>query len=181
MSFNLISIDPGNNTGITVFNINAVTLEINFIESSTYTLNSYIDEESNTKLLDRCMYLNKLLLNYLNYYNPLVIAYERAFMNVRFPNSIIQLSNYINTIEMSIRKYDPWIKVLSYPPKYIKKYVGAGGEAMKDDMKTNLSRISEISSKINLDNLTEHSIDSISIGYVGLNEVRQYNHMLWSL
>lgn len=181
MSFNLLSIDPGNNVGITVFNIDVLTLNINTIDTATYTLNSYINENSSTKLLDRCFYLNSLLTSYLNYYNPLVVVYEQAFMNVRFPKSIIQLSQYINTIEMTVRSYDPWIKVLSYAPKYIKKYIGAGGGAIKDDMKNNLKKIEEINSKINLDILTEHSIDSISIGYVGLNEIKQYKHILWSL
>lgn len=181
MTFNILAIDPGNNIGISVLTINAITFEIVNIETSTYILSNYINDETDDTLLARCLYLNNLLDSILEYYKPTLVVFEEAFMNVRFPKSIIQLSQYINTIKNTIKLNNPWTKILSYPPKYIKKYVGAGGSAEKDDMRTNLKKIPEISKLINLDDLTEHSIDSISIGYVGYNEVKEYKHLLWSL
>lgn len=178
--FNIMAIDPGNNIGISILQINVNTLEIMSIISFTYVLSDYIDETSNTKLLDRCIVLNKILLTTLNNFNPLVVVYEEAFMNSRFPKSIIQLSQYINTITTTIRNYNSWIKVFSYPPKYIKKFIGAGGTAEKDDMKKALLKIPEVHTKINLNNLTEHSIDSISIGYIALKEIRECQYILWS-
>lgn len=179
-TFNILSIDPGNNIGLSILTIDINTLEILDIISITYVLSDYIDDESIFKLTDKCLMLNNILLSNLNYFNPLVVVYEEAFMNSRFPKSIIQLSQYINTINLTVKNFNSWIKIFSYPPKYIKKFIGAGGSAEKDDMKKALLQIPEIFTKINLNTLTEHSIDSIAIGYIVLKEIRQQQYLLWT-
>lgn len=179
--FNIIGVDPGNNLGISVISVDVVDLDIVEVSSFTYTLNRYVHDDSTNVLLDRCLKLNQIITGVIEEYDPLIVGVEAAFMNSRFPKSVMQLSQYVGTVEMAIRNSNPWCKIFKYPPKYIKSQVGAGGSADKDMMKSNLQSIESISSLINIDNLTEHSIDSLSIAYVAYEDIKQHPYYLYIL
>ena len=93
----------------------------------------------------------------------------------------IQLTQYTSTIELAIRDVDSSIKILKYPPKWIKKYVGAGGTAAKDDMLSNLQTIPVINNLLPLNKLSEHEIDATSIAYVLYNDILVQPWLLYML
>lgn len=170
--YNVIGIDPGNNLGIGILHIDCDTNEIIGISSQTLVLDSFVNDTDYNVLLARVHKLYDIVTGLNINYQPVVLSLEAAFMNSRFPKSVIQLSQYVNTIELATRLSNPWCKIFKYPPKYIKSSVGAGGAADKNDMKANLLNIPEIASKIDLNTLTEHAIDSLSIAYVTYKELQ---------
>lgn len=179
--FTIIGIDPGNNLGIGILHIDVTTMSIVAVESRTYILDKLVDDNSYNRLLDRCNNLFNIVKN-LNYeYRPIVLGLEAAFMNSRFPKSVIQLSQYVGTIEIATQLNNYWCKILKYPPKYIKSMCGAGGSADKDAMKKNLLLIPEIANTIDVNNLTEHAIDSLSIAYVVYKYILENPYILYTL
>ena len=179
-TFNLIAIDPGGNTGISVYTINAKDLSIVSISTSTLILNNMITEsETVDTLLLRLEYLNSYITGLMKTYNPIVVAMEAAFANSKFPKSVMQLSQYIATIQLAIRNVNPFTKIFNYPPKLVKKLIGATGNADKDSMANNIYGVYEISNLINPNLLSEHEIDSLSIGYICLEEIRNNPFLLY--
>lgn len=180
-TYTIIGIDPGNNLGISVLYIDCYSNAIKHIDSMTYVLDSYVEDETYNVLLERLMKLKEIVTNIVSYTRPVMVCLEASFMNSRFPKSVIQLSQYVGTIEVTTRSVYPWSKILKLPPKYIKARCGAGGTADKDDMRNNLSKIPCIASNINLSYLSEHSIDSLAMAYVAYLEILNNPYFLWSL
>ena len=179
--YTILGLDPGNNLGIGVLQVSTETNEILDVTSQTLVLDKYVEDETYNVMLARVQKLHNVVTHLNTIYQPLVVSLEAAFMNSRFPKSVIQLSQYVNTIELASRLSNPWCRILKYPPKYIKSVVGAGGTADKNDMKNNLLKIPEISNKIDLNLLSEHAIDSLSIAYVTYKELQLNPHYLISL
>lgn len=177
----ILGVDPGNNLGIGVLTVDLDTSAILCVDTSIHVLDSYINPLSHDTMLDRCMVLGNIITEYMKCYNPLVVGLESSFMNVRFAKSVIQLSQYVMTIEMSVRKYDYWTRLFKYPPKMVKALVGAGGDAGKSDMLSNMKKIPEISNLVNLDLLTEHEIDALSIAYISYKEIIKNPYYLLTL
>ena len=171
--YTVLGLDPGNNLGIGVLNISTETNEILSVTAQTLVLDKYVEDETFNVMLARIQKLHNVITQLNMIYQPIAVSLEAAFMNSRFPKSVIQLSQYVNTIELASR--------LSYPPKYIKSVVGAGGTADKNDMKNNLLKIPAIADKIDLNLLSEHAIDSLSIAYVTYKELQLNPHYLISL
>lgn len=180
-TYTIIGIDPGNNLGIGILHIDIETNNIVRIESRTYVLDNYVEEASFNVLLERNMKLKEIVKGLVETYRPVLFCIEAAFMNSRFPKSVIQLSQYVGTIELTIRSTNPWCKILKLPPKYIKARCGAGGNADKNDMRTNLQVIPVIANTIDLTFITEHGIDSLAMAYVGYLETEDNPFILWSL
>jgi len=178
-NFYLLGIDPGNNTGIAIFEISALTLCIVNITTATVVLNDIASP--NLPLgLGRNVMLNKVCDRLACEYQPNVVAMEAAFLNVRFPKAVMQLSQYVSTIENTFYNNNNFVKLYKHPPKYVKKYIGGGGNADKDAMLLAVKAIPEVFENINLDRVTEHEVDAIAIGYVTLAMLRQYPHLLIS-
>ena len=177
----IMGVDPGNNLGIGILTIDLDTSAILGVNTNFHILDSYINPLSHDTMLDRCNKLNGIITENMKCYNPLVVGLESSFMNVRFAKSVIQLSQYVMTIEMAVRNYDYWTRLFKYPPKMIKALVGAGGDAGKNDMLTNLKSKSELTKFVNLDLLTEHEIDALSIAYVTYKEIINNPYYLLTL
>lgn len=183
-TFKIIGIDPGTNTGISIYTIALPTFEIINIETKLYVLKNLVPDPTEDTIYYNHMYertklLYSIIQNIIIEEQPLAVAYEAAFMNTKFATAVIQLTQYTSTIERSIRDYDKNIKILKYPPKWIKKYVGAGGTADKDDMLSNLRTIPVINNMLPLDKLSEHEIDATSIAYVLYNDILIQPWMLY--
>jgi len=175
--FNIIGIDPGNNTGIAIYTLND-KLEIVNVSTHTIKLSDVVSHEEYT-LLTRVAYLSSVVEHLSVTYNPLAVVLESAFLNMRFPKAVIQLSQYTAALEQGFYKNNSFIKILRYPPKYIKKHIGATGKADKDDMLTAVSNIPEISRYLTT-GITEHAVDAMAIGYVGIDYFRSYPHKLYT-
>jgi len=177
-NFYIIGIDPGNNTGISIFELSSIDMSILSISTYTVILNNMI--VGMDILLERNLALNKICSCLYDMYIPKAVAVEAAFLNSRFPKAVMQLSQYTSTIDQAFYNKDNFIKILRYPPKYIKKCIGGGGNADKDGMLRAVKNIPELLNNVNLDRLTEHEIDALAIGYVSITELRRSPHILMS-
>jgi len=178
-TFRLIGIDPGSNSGVAIYHIDPVDMSIVHIETVTYALNN-IAPMADDFQLSRVMTLGNLCDRLQEHYQPVMVALEAAFMNSRFPKAVMQLSQYTSAVERSFMTKDPFIKLVKMAPKYIKRYIGGGGNANKDDMTAAVSVIKEVSDKVDLSALTEHEVDALAIGYVALTQIREHPHILIS-
>ena len=166
--------DRGNNTGIAVYTIALPDYKIINIEAMLYCLDHFVPDDDSiysNKMYDRCELLSKIIYEILNIYNPLAVAYESAFLNSKYANAVIQLTQYTATLDRTIRYYDTFTKIFHYAPMMIKKKVGAGGGANKNDMLDNAKTIPILKEKLKLEELSEHEIDAASIGYVLYNDI----------
>lgn len=172
-SFNIIGIDPGKNTGISIINVNIDNLTINNIETLRIKLDR-TEYEYNNEFINNIFYLKEHMINLLNTYNPVAIGYETAFLNSKFPNAIGQLSQYTCIIDMVSREYNPFIKIYRYAPMLAKSLFNktVGGKADKSDMLTALKNNIELNSFVKLDNITEHEVDAVAMGYITLQKIR---------
>jgi len=175
--FKIVSIDPGNNIGIAIYTIDSNTYKVYSVQTHTVVLDLHVEKSSN-QLTSRVYYLNKYFSELLEYHRPLAVVEEAAFLNNRFPKAVMQLSQYIAAIDIAIYSYSSNTKVFRYPPKYIKRFIGAGGNADKNDMLKAAKKIPEINDNIKLDMVTEHEVDALSIGYVFIQELRQHPELL---
>lgn len=176
-SFTILGIDPGTNTGVSIYTLDNDTFEIIDIFSYTIWLNNLINPLGNVRR-DRLFELKNKILHILQIYQPLVVAYEAPFVNNRFPKSAIYLTEYTTTLCNTINDFNSDILIYSYAPKEIKYYIGATGKADKNDMFNAISNINEITKFINIKELSEHSIDSLAIGYIMCKEIQEYPTLL---
>lgn len=178
-TFNIIGIDPGNNLGISVFNLD-LDYKIKFIKTHFYVLEDYGSTVSNDKKLAKLLFLQNIPSYLINMYQPVAVGVESAFMNSRFPTAVMSLSQYVSTIELAFKNNNPFIKLFKYPPKYIKKFINTG-DANKKDMLSGIKKVKEIMDVFDPTGKTEHEIDATSIAYVLLNEIRNYPLVLCSI
>lgn len=177
--FNLVAVDPGSNTGVAIYSLDPVTLSIVSVDTFTYALNNYVSEHIDIGL-ERNQLLGGMCSRVSELYRPNVLAMESAFLNSRFPKAVMQLSQYTSTVEQTFYRMNNFIKIYRYPPKYIKRYIGAGGNADKDDMTAAVMKIPELSDKLVFNGLTEHEIDAVAVGYITVTYLRRYPHLLIS-
>lgn len=179
--FYIVGIDPGSNVGVSIYGIDGYTLNIVTIETFVIPLENYIAPYATDKLTSKLGYLSNIMLDICVRYNPLVLAVEEAFLNMKFPLAVMQLSQYLGIILNTFVGYNPTIKVFKYAPRYVKRLFNAGGNADKDDMTKALLTVDEITSKYNVLGLCEHEVDALAIGYVTLSECRRYPLVLYAL
>jgi len=171
-TINILSIDPGTNMGITIFTVTVPNLEIVGIMTTVVDLSTMTHPDPMVdNLLLRTQVIQDYIRGIMRTYQPRVLAMEAAFVNSRFPKSVMYLSQYIGAISLTVTEMDPFIKIFNYPPKLVKKIMG-GGKSNKDDMKDAVKKIPELTKFINPEYITEHEVDSMSIGYTYILEVR---------
>lgn len=180
-TFNIVSIDPGNNIGISIFTVSLPDYKIINIETKFVILENNISKTAHDKILDRLQILSNLVTELITIYNPVAFSVEAAFLNVRFPKAVMQLSQYVAIIEHTMIQLNPYIKIFKYPPKYIKARSTGSGNADKDGMLLGLNKVKELSSKVNLNLVSEHEVDAVAIAYTALLEIRAYPFILYAL
>ena len=173
----VIGIDPGSNTGVAIYTLNAETFKIISIVTHTITLECHIDTEAGSKQIRKVMYLSSRIKLLIEQYNPIAIFSEDVFVNSRFPLAAIYLTQYLTAIEMAIKQYSG-IKFFKIAPKLIKKMYSGGGSSDKDDMLTATINHPElknylIRSDLRSEYYTEHEVDAVAIGYIGLSYIRE--------
>ena len=178
-TFNILAIDPGTtNIGVSIFEINALDLSINKIETILIDLNIGLNEiELQDLLLTRLNKLHNRIKELVEYYRPNMVAIENSFYFKMRPGAYGPLSQSIMAIELAIQSVNPNIRIFKFAPKLIKKLSTDGGAANKDDVLSGISNISEIVNKINPYLLSEHEVDSLAINYTLLDFIR-YNQVI---
>lgn len=182
-TINIIGIDPGNNIGLAVYTVSIPDFKIVDIYTETFILDNNIVNyrNNNDTMINRMLLLQKYITSVAEFYKPTAVGLEMAFLNMRFPKAVIQLSQYLAIIETTFFNILPFIKIFKNPPKYIKKYIGATGKADKDDMMNIVASINDISSMTNIANKSEHEIDALAIGYILLQDIKSKPYLLYAL
>ncbi len=170
----IVAFDPGSQMfGVAVLDFNIETLEI--VSTEAWTLNAaklagkntWIEELEGNKA-SRLHALHIALVRLFNYVQPLEIASESPFINQKFPQAGLVLTEVITTIRTAVRQHDVWKVLELIDPPTIKMAVGAPGNANKDVMKEKiLSLIPQLnySGEVPPEQLDEHSIDAIAVAY----------------
>lgn len=173
--YHILGIDPGNNLGISIYQLDCENNIIN-IHTECHILENYICSLTSDLFSSKLIAIQTIINNLLTIYNPLAVGLESAFMNIRYPKAIMNLSQYVAMIDTTIINYNSFIKIYKYAPKYIKHKVSTG-DANKNDMLTSILKIKEISPFIR-SNVTEHEVDAIAIAYVLLTNIREDSLLL---
>lgn len=171
--YSIIGIDPGSNLGVSVIIVDGVTNKIKDVITNTIYLNASIN---NNVIVDRLNYLRSYLEAILSYYNPVSVCMEAVFMH-RFPQAVIQLSQYTAFIESTIYNYNPYIRFFKLAPKLIKRLI-CTGDAKKDDMAKALSKIKELKKFLSEDK-TEHEYDSLAMAYIAYCKIKEHPELLF--
>jgi Holliday junction resolvasome RuvABC endonuclease subunit len=180
---NVFSLDPGT-TNLGLANITYDLKTKSILSVWAHTLNSdklpHFDEfdlENHTDRAERIYRLAMGAVKFMDLFSPHILVCEAPFFNRLRPGAYSALVECITTIRMCVNQVRPDIPFNMIEPTLIKKIVGANKVAKKDNIKDQvkeavLSNLA-ISSTLNLDNrlyktgqdLDEHSIDAIAIGY----------------
>lgn len=174
----VLSIDPGTNyTGVTFWTLDDYTLDIIDINSFTIDLTTISYEVERFKIVQRINMLTNILEKWIDIYKPYYLVIEAGFINMLRPAAYGPIANTIFAIENLFIAKSGTYNVIEYPPKYVKQYVSVG-TADKDDIKSAVSTISDITKFVNIDDLSEHAIDSLAIGYTFIDTIRKYPEIL---
>lgn len=168
--YHILGIDPGNNLGISIYQLDCENNIVN-IHTECHVLENYICSLTSDIFSSKLIAIQTIINNLLMIYNPLAVGIESAFMNIRYPKAIMNLSQYVAIIDTAIINYNNFIKIFKYAPKYIKHKISTG-DANKNDILASILKIKEISSFIRF-NVTEHEVDATAIAYVLLTNIRE--------
>lgn len=172
--FTIFGIDPGSrNIGVAIYYVDIYTLEILKIIPIQISLDKYVFPNiQNANLHIRLLKLLKEMNGLIQAYNPVAIGIESGFINVRRPGAVIPLASAISIISSAAITHNSNIKLIEYTPSIIKKTIGANPHGNKNPVFEALLRIEEIDNLIDINYLTEHTIDGIAIAYNLLKEIR---------
>lgn len=103
---------------------------------------------------------------------PLILVYESHFINTRRPTSVIPLVRFMQAVDHVMVANG--IRTEYIAPQEMKKAIRVTGrlaKADKDIVKRAIQGLideGEIESEIDLNEISEHEIDAIGIGYAGM-------------
>lgn len=172
--FTIFGIDPGSrNIGVAIYFIDILDLSIIKIIPIQIALDKYnFINIQNANLHIRLLKLMKEIDGLLRAFDPVAVGIESGFINPRRPGAVIPLASAISVISTSINLYNTNIKLIEYTPSIIKKTIGANPHGNKNPVFEALLKIKEVDDLVDLNYLTEHTIDGIAIAYNLLKEIR---------
>ena len=178
-SYRLIGIDPGlNHVGIAIFDVETATGYIRSIEAYTEHIEKLydatgLDSDMYTARVVKLYKLRNMITELLSRVGACMVACESPFYNPRMPMAFGALVEVMNTIYTAIIDYNQNIPFFKVPPLVVKSVVGAGATKGKLDVKACIRGIDEITSvlKGSIEDLDEHSIDSIGVGFSFLHNL----------
>lgn len=183
--FKIIGIDPGSDTlGLSVLEVDIVTLNLISIQAQTIVGRRMFDDKGWSAQLhgDRITRIKahqENLTVLFRQIDPLCICAESPFINIRRPSAYGALVEVITMIRNAVMDYDPWKHLYLTDPPTVKKAVGAPGNADKTVVKAHVIKLlgsyyTPIDG-VTIDQLDEHSIDAIAVGYSRLLGMRNIN------
>ena len=173
LNFNLVSIDPGlNNFGVAIFNINYSTKAINSIQTvgvKTDKIFDYtgLDNELHGDRLVKLVKIKERLLEILTEHNPCVVACEAPFYNPLMPNAYRALVEAIMSMQTAVLEHNSNVPFIQVSPREVKQAVNANATKGKIVVKDGVSQIQVLTDAMvdNIDDITEHCVDAIAVGY----------------
>lgn len=172
-TFYILGIDPGS-TNLGVGIIEACINTGMIISSSAWTIHgdklmpkdTWVEQIHGTRYV-RIRAIGKELLRIFKTINPLYIACESPFINMRRPQAYGVLTEVICAIRAAVIEYDTWRKLELIDPPTIKIAVGAKGNADKDAMKKAIMLLNDLvyAGEIAMADLDEHAVDGLAVAY----------------
>ena len=179
LSFRVLSVDPGNNMGICISEIDVSQRTLKVLEVITVVvdkairLNDYQRLARYTKRELAEPYLSQVLTELLERYDVDCVVYEAAY-NSKSLNAYESLLFYGRVINKVSLQYDWDLLIQSISPSSVKKINGVQGTSSDKDLVTEAVRNNSqiiLPDHIDLDELSEHAIDSIAIAYCVLHDL----------
>lgn len=180
-TINIVGIDPSTNyVGLANFFIDATTLDIIHIDSTTINL-ANIEPPINLNRQEFAnQYLYNFLVNYFYNYPVVGLAIESAFINKFRISSYGPLTKVIQTIHMSYRAvYGNINRIVEYAPLLVKKHIGK--EFFIDKSGTQNAILNSNLKNFIRPNITEHEYDAIAIGNLLYTEIKTNNEFLLNI
>ena len=182
-TYRYIAIDPGSNTlGLSVFDVNLVTMEESVLEAVTFNgeklsaRSPYVNEVHGDKFA-RLKAHEENLVRLMFKWKPNAVICESPFLG-RFPQAFAALTETLSMIRRAVYAYDPTICLETVDPPTAKLAVGVSGKGKdKEDVRQGVLKLREQGVKFNmvarLEDLDEHSIDSIAVGHHKYLRIKQ--------
>lgn len=179
-TFKVVSIDPGtDNLGFAVMDVTYDNYIIKKTVAKTITASKHVNEESwisqvHGYRMARIQKLKSILIQNFNSIEPAFIVCESPFFNPRMPGAFQPLAEILFAIKEAVLKHNSWLPLYLIDPSTIKKSVNAPGNADKVVMKKSVSSLTDINydGEIKIEDLDEHSIDAIAVGYCHVKNLR---------
>lgn len=168
----VVGIDPGSTfLGLSTIYFDVSSLEITQIHSKTLYGSRYIQNEKINDSFGGTQSMlighRKYLWNHFNLVSPLGVFCESPFYNSRMPAAFGSLIKTLEYIKNACILHDPYMKFATVDPPTAKKAIGAsGGSRDKADMIKALEKM-PFYKNIIFEEVTEHAVDSVAIGYWG--------------
>lgn len=176
----VIGIDPGTeNLGFSVFsitpNFEIINCDVKTIVASKNVLMSQWTEDIQGARYARLNTLGEILYSEFLYHTPISVAVESPFYNPRRPAAFEALVQIFYVIRKSLEAYDNWREVYPIDPSSVKNAIGAHGAAGKVPVKEALLKVTDLNytGVIPLENLDEHSIDALAVGYTRIQRFKR--------
>lgn len=168
----VVGIDPGSETmGVGIITYDAFTHVIASCEAYTFTGSKLPGSEWLGSIapprVQRIAAHETNLVRIFRRVRPLAVASEAPFINKRFPQAGLVLTEVISAIRQAVKTYDPWRVLYMIEPSRAKNAVGASGGADKDAVKAALLQLPELvnTALTPLAELDEHSVDALAVAY----------------
>lgn len=173
----IIAVDPGINLGVASLHYNYETKEVIVNDATTFVLAQYIDaflsevEQSRGIEVARTLAVEQILYQYCDNYLPDILVHETAFSShgrVRFGNAVesfARLRENILAIKLAAYNFDTNLQVFTVNPVTVKYTVVGKKGNDKDDISSNLVKLSDLKIDCKTDHLDQHGWDAIAIGY----------------
>jgi Holliday junction resolvasome RuvABC endonuclease subunit len=170
----IIGIDPGStNLGCAILSFDILTNQITCLEAYTFRGERLPGSEWTASIDNdrrkRITALEDKLFEVFMFVNPICIACESAFINVKRPSADGALTEVVCAIRSAVARFDIWRVLRMVAPSSVKNAVGAMGGGDKDAVKKALLNISELTSVVltPITEMDEHSVDAIAVAYAG--------------
>lgn len=172
-TFKMLCVDPGkHHLGVSIHELKTRTGEyVNiFVESivvDKYPRSTYLDREFIASSDINLVKIRRHISGLCEDYGISVLMYEAPFYNRFMPAAYGSLCEVVACIRQAAIDYYPYILIDSMSPQNIKKGMGAGGTKGKEIMYDKVTGCQELMEHLRcpINQLTEHCIDSLAIGY----------------
>lgn len=172
----IVGIDPGSDTlGTSILWIDLSLMKIISSSAKTFRGEKLVKNEAWTETLygnrlARIWALENELVHLFTHVQPFMIASEAPFVNKRFPQAGLALTEVVCSIKNAVIRYDRWKPLYLIDPPTVKRSVNAkvmGGAAGKDEIKQALAKLPDLcySGDIPFADLDEHSVDALAVAY----------------
>lgn len=169
--YRILAIDPGTNAlGVAVLDVDIDTHIVTVKHATTIDVSKLCQHYPQLIAIhgERVSKLHAVevsLYRLFRAWRPDEIVSESPYMG-RFPQAFAALIECISSIRRAIMEYNRALPFPTIDPASVKKSVGVSGKnGDKEAMKTAIQIQSDLVFELNVDDLDEHAIDAIAVGY----------------